>query len=362
MTKPNLLQLRNLVGNPDAYSLQQEDGKWFPKREPLTDAVLRDHLALKHTVGTYIGHKFLGPFGKANEFVTMSRTLVFDLDTGEDAEYEAELVEAALQGLGFFFTNVGLEFSGRKGYHVWLPLARYRPNYELRRIGRAVLALAGIECEVFPKQDEVKDLGNLVKLPGGIHQVSKQRNDFLGTPPTPVSVAKWEQVLASLPAEQRARRTGPVDSRFPCLSSIQNGISEGGRNIQLFHFATMFRRHGADDELLDSMLRYVNEKCDPPMDDAAIEEILTNSRASGPICEQLPDGMRESCGEYCIKQRLSGLHTLPGQLRNASEGEHVVLTVTSHAGTAIALTHEDLDSPAKGRVRVTTKEPDNHGD
>jgi hypothetical protein len=344
----NLVQLRRLVGNPDAYALQHEDGTWEPVRKPLDDAVLAGHLSRRYTVGTYIGH-VIG-YQEADAW-TGARTLVLDFDTGGESLEQAKGAHTALLDLGVPNTSMGIEFSGRKGHHVWVVLGEYVPNSQLRRLGRAALALAGLpsNTEVFPKQDEVRDLGNLVKLPGGIHAVTHQPNDFVGIVPMPMLAPAWAKVVAGLPEEVRARSTGPVDNRFPCISTIQQGVTEGGRNIQLFHLAAMFRRHGAEDDLVEAILHHINERGDP-LDDAELESIVRSSAHSGPICGQLPQDMQDGCGDYCIRARLAGLNTRPGQVRNAQVGESVVVTLASREEDKVSFAHDDLEL-AKGRLR-----------
>ena len=206
--------------------------------------------------------------------------------------------------------------------------------------------------EIFPKQDVAKDLGSLVKMPGGKHQVTGVHNDFIGVPPTPLHVALWESILASLPPEQHARRNSSADSRFPCMEVIQEGVSEGGRNNQLFHLATMLRRHGVNNENTRLVIESVSGKCEPPVDGQELWALFDSSRTSGPICEQLPAGVRAACGEFCIKERIKGLYVLPGQLRHASPGESVVVHLNSHAGDIVVLEHPDLEQLAKGAVRA----------
>jgi hypothetical protein len=345
----NIAQLKRLVGNPDAYAKQNPDGTWTPVREPLTQSVLEGHLRQAYTVGTYVGHKMedeeLGGDGQW----TGAHTLVLDFDSGEEARDQAQQAKNALVKLGLTPAHVGIEFSGRKGYHVWVVLTEDRPNAELRRVGRAALAVAGLplSTEVFPKQDEVRDLGNLVKLPGGKHQVTGKLCAFEGAVPMPVPPVVWQRLFDALPEEQTARHSGPVQNRFPCLSIIQEGVEEN-RNIQLFHLAAMFRRHGAEDDLVRTILQHVNEQGDP-LDDSELEGIVRNSAHSGPICQQLPGDVESACGEYCIKQRTSGLYTRPGQVRHASEGECVVVRVKSREQGVVQFEHDDIDV-AKGRM------------
>lgn len=344
----NIAQLKRLVGNPDAYALQRKDGSWEPVREPLTQSVLEGHMRQAYTVGTYVGHRRVGEGG-----ATVARTLVLDFDDIERAHDDALKAKFALVDLGLNPQQVGIEFSGKKGYHVWVVLGDYRFNSELRRLGRAALALADLPAgtEVFPKQDEVRDLGNLVKLPGGVHQVTGKPNGWVTPVPALVPLGKWEAVIAALPEEQVARRVGPVDNRFPCLSLIQAGVEEN-RNLQLFHLATMFRRAGAEDELVRTILQHVNELGDP-LDDVELEGIVRKSAQSGPICHQLPADVESACGEYCITNRTAGLYTRPGQIRHAGEGESVVLRIKSREQGLVVFEHDDINI-AKARMREST--------
>lgn len=340
--KLSLAQLQRFVGNPNAYSVQSEDGSWHPTRSPLDHAVLTEHLRQERTIGTYIGH--------VTDEGTVARTLCFDIDQPDNAvaNEDAFRICEALTDFGFPDWSFGTEDSGRRGRHVWVVLSEYRPNAELRRMGRAILALSGVACEIYPKQDDVKDLGNLVKLPGGLHRVSKRPNDFLDRIPRPLPTAMWAEIVASLPPEVSARRVFS-DSRFPCMSAIMDeGVAEGGRNNQLFHLAVMLRRAGVTAEFVDVVVRKVNNRCDPPLDDVELEAVLDSAETSGPICHQLPEDRQ--CGELCVLARTAGLYTRPGQLRHAAEGENVVVTVASRVGPVVELEHDDT-TRMKGMLR-----------
>lgn len=328
--------LERLVGNPHAYALQQSDGSYTPVRKPLDGGVLRRHLAGDITVGTYVN------------LVDKARTLVFDIDTGKESE--AVSVMQSLLGLDVPPKSIAKEFSGRKGFHVWVVLQDYVPAEDLRRLGRAALALARVKCEVFPKQDEVRDLGNLVKLPGGLHKVSGERSKWLTVEPLPMPLHSWQtRVFPNLPAELSARRFEVHDNRFPCMEAIQNeGVQEGSRNNQLFHLATMLRRAGLTGEYVRLVLEDVNERCSPPVDPMELTQILDSSSRSGPVCDQVPENRH--CGDLCLKTRTKGLYTRPGQLRHASEGDAVVVTVGPKNGKSVVLEHDDLDI-AKGTMR-----------
>lgn len=82
-----------------------------------------------------------------------------------------------------------VEFSGGKGFHFWFffsePVAAGRVKSILEReIVPLSKDISAFRLEVFPKQAELagKGLGNLVKLPLGIHRMTGRRSRFLDCP------------------------------------------------------------------------------------------------------------------------------------------------------------------------------------
>lgn len=324
--------LMRFVGNPAAYALQQEDGSYKPVRKAVTGSLLKQHLTGEITVGTYVN---VGD---------MARWVCFDVDTGDDAADQATAVVTEVINMGVPEWAVGVEFSGRKGFHVWVLIQDFREAFELRRFGRAVLALAKVECEVFPKQDVARDLGNLVKLPGGKHRVSGMASEWLTDEPKPCPLVRWtETVVPLLPKELAGRRfTGNVTERFPCMEAIQNeGVSEGGRNNQLTHLAAMLRRAGVNAEYVAAIITAVNEKGDP-VDPYELASIIASGNRTGPLCDQLPKDRQ--CGELCLRARTQGLYTRPKSLANAAPGENIVVTLASHEEKVVTLEHPDAQT------------------
>lgn len=333
MTKPSVKDLSRLVGNRAAYAVQHDDGSWHPVREPLTAAVLRQHLAEELTVGTYI---VVPP--------SSARTLVFDIDAeGQERYLQTTGILTVLEDLGLG-KHLAMEDSGRKGAHIWVVAEEYMPAATLYRLGRGVRSEAGYEnMEVFPKQTEVRDLGNLVKLPGGVHRVTGNQNNFMTDPPVPVPVGTLEALAAKYPEVGVRMRKGdaPETVAFPCTHDIQGGVQEGGRNTHLFHLATMLRRMSLTEENLLTVMQRANERSTPPLGDQELADIIENSRYSGPICGQLDDD--KHCGEQCILTKHGGLYTRPGALKWAQEGEIVTVEVTERGdGTAVTFAHPDI--------------------
>lgn len=324
--KPTVATLRQLIGNPDVYAVQTAKGAWYPVKEPLTNAVLKEHLDKKRTIGTYVNKGEL------------AKTLVFDIDEDNKAVVE-DFIEA-LEIIGFPRNRIAVEFSGNKGYHIWLVAGTYLPAAMLRRVGRAVCAVVGHVVEVFPKQDYVKDLGSLIKLPCGKHQVSGKENNFIEGWPQPIATEIFERISKQVPERKGPKRY--AESPLQCLATIQQGIDNGWRNNGLFQLATMLRRGGLSDEWVAEVVAKTAAKCNPPVDDEEVEQLLESSKTAGPICDRLPEEVR--CPD-CPIRREKGLYLKAGQLKHGAEGEMVVVELgVRRSDGAVTLIHPDLEA------------------
>lgn len=184
-------------GREGVYARQWVDEKgctgYSPIREPLSLQVLRNHLHGNHTVGVY-------PLRMDN--TVHFAALDFDLahvvtnrchpgSTGWNEAKEALLrfarsvqEKAALDGIPLHLAD-----SGFKGCHLWLFFAEPVPGRMARSYLKQLLAPLAwppmVQVEVFPKQSSVpaKGLGNLIKLPLGIHRKTGNRVWFDGPEP-----------------------------------------------------------------------------------------------------------------------------------------------------------------------------------
>jgi hypothetical protein len=346
------VNLRQLIGNPAAYATQYSDGSWKPVRKPLDDISLDWHRKGDVTVGTYIvvNGADIPKDSRPDGVVAgkgYARTLVFDIDSGDQAGEDALSITNALERLGLPRASAGSEYSGRKGVHVWVVFQDYVPAVDLRRLGLAALVEAGVKAEVFPKQNEVRDLGNLVKLPEGVHRVTGARSEWISEP-RPLPVKTLERVLQGVPEVQAPSGGGRPDP-FPCMAHAQKGVPEGGRNRWLFHLAVMLRRGGLNDENVAYVVGQASNASDPPLEPGEVAALLESSRHSGPLCRQL-EGEVGHCGEACILRRVEGLRTRPGQVAHAAAGEKVVVTVGERkAHNVVEIEHEDID---QGRAQL----------
>ncbi len=176
-------------GRQDMYAVEQvlADGRrcYENVREPLTSDVWRRHLQGMVTVGQYV----------VDSNATV-RYALFDLDipkpvwitvSGNEtmrAEALAKVRETAARAAGIARARgfpAHLEDSGRRGFHVWfffeesIPLRMaYRFLEKLQELMGAVPS--GLTVERFPnaKKLAVESLGQVIKLPFGIHGVTRR--------------------------------------------------------------------------------------------------------------------------------------------------------------------------------------------
>ncbi len=185
------------LGRPDLFARQWADRQkksagYVPVRRPMTGEDVEDHFKGARTYGFY-----LMDTDSRVKCGVIDADLVPDLrhatldakaksNIRKDRAYMAARISEASGPLGLFPV---VEFSGGKGYHFWFFMESPVPAGLIRK------ALSGIcdtlapdltcfSLEVFPKQDHLsgKGLGNLVKLPLGIHRLTGQRSFFPDCP------------------------------------------------------------------------------------------------------------------------------------------------------------------------------------
>lgn len=229
-------------GREDVYARQwfspaKGEGGYSPVREPLTPRQLRAHLLGEVTLGVYP--------------IRLDGTCLFcalDLDLKkaslEEARRRQELARVlkdelarVTQRIRSAFEAEGLvplvEDSGYKGRHFWFPLAAPEPAETLVALGKAVLAfvqpLLGehLACEWFPKASKpgTRGLGNLIKLPLGVHRRTGRRSFFLDSEgrsiPNP-----WE-FLRSAPLLDRQAILAFLDRRRVAMQTSEPVPEEG---------------------------------------------------------------------------------------------------------------------------------------
>ncbi len=166
------------------------EGGYSPVHEPLTFKPARDHLVGATTLGVYV--------------VRLDNTvsfMAFDVDMakaamervkGDPAKARAlrEAVVRVSDGLRDFLSQLGMEpiieESGYKGRHLWVLLEKPVDGSIAFQFGQTALQAfpgrdPGIGIEFFPKQARTgPGIGNLIKLPLGMHRRTGRWSRILG--------------------------------------------------------------------------------------------------------------------------------------------------------------------------------------
>lgn len=217
-------------GREDVFARQWADKEagtqgYMPVRRSIQAEDVHDHLNGRKTYGIYLLQED-------------SRVVVAVIDADLHARLRSSQLAAAdrdlarrerdylLQRLPELGREMGLpcltEFSGGKGYHFWFffaePVPAALPRKALDRLVRRVSAdMTCFTLEVFPKQDRLagKGLGNLVKLPLGLHRVTGKPSRFIGLK----DQSSWAQLAIldrvkpiSLEALERCAGTAQADT------------------------------------------------------------------------------------------------------------------------------------------------------
>ena len=198
--------LRLFGGRGDVYARQWHDARadrtgYQPVREPLTPAVAAQHLEGRITIGQYVLHPDatvsfaaldLDPTPEAWEQLRLGNNAEGGLGLAPLAEYARRLLAAADR----LNLPAIAEDTGGFGLHIWFHFDPRLAAMRARALLRELLWRAGpqppaVSVEIFPKQDTLsgKGLGNLIKLPLGLHQATLRRSRLLDATLQPLDEA-----------------------------------------------------------------------------------------------------------------------------------------------------------------------------
>lgn len=256
----------------DVFAVQVRRGSswgYQPIHRALTDADIKAHLEGHLTLGTYSAPLF-------------TPWLCIDIDSREIEVLRPVCSELEAHQVSFY-----MEDSGNKGYHGWILFDKPLSNWKARAIGQALAP----GHEIFPKQDRVPEgrLGNLIKLPLGIHRSTGRRclfvdDNLVPCPDQFLFLSKIERVdgetlwkafagVRKPGRGARARDYVAPEVVKPCIKRLlANGIARGTRNRIGHAIASEFRRVGMVKDEARGALKTWNLRNRPPL---PIVELLT---------------------------------------------------------------------------------------
>ncbi|MGB9698110.1 MAG: CRISPR-associated primase-polymerase type A1 [Thermodesulfobacteriota bacterium] len=209
---------------------------YTPVQEPFTMQVAKNHILGHYTVGIY-----------QLRLDNTVNFIAFDVDIAKSAiargitdqkvwqrqvqsahKFACQLLDiSASYELPFY-----LEDSGFKGRHLWLFLERPIPAKAAKRFAEGLVSHLsppppGVHLEIFPKQSYVsgEGLGNLIKLPLGIHRKTGRRGLFIHPDGQPV-----ENQLAFLDNIQKVKREKIYETIQRIFGQVSGAIT---RNMEM---------------------------------------------------------------------------------------------------------------------------------
>jgi len=302
----------------DRYGIQWcRDGEvgYRAEKGEITRQLLREHLEGRKTIGIYSA-----PPG-------MTRWMVFDFDSMDLGPVKK--LQAFLNNQG---VPVCLEFSGKKGYHLWIFLNGLAPNWKIRDVARRAAEESGIsEVEVFPAQDKVskEHPGSLIKLPMGKHQATGRWCLFTGDDGKPYPnqydfLSKVQRVdigmlTYKLGIQKKSGASRPRRSIYnntnkssrqlkPCVENlIRDGIEEGYRKKAAFLIACELRRSNprVSKDAVGGVLAAFALRCDPQPRRDELQDVIRSAFKDDDLpyeygCSWGGPPLSEKVDKYCV--------------------------------------------------------------
>jgi len=267
---------RLFVVRDDVYAIQSKQDDRFifkPVRSFITNKVLRLHLLGEITVGIYPGF---------NE----SKWVCIDIDSKEKQN-----VLNIIDHFKKFDVFPCLEDSGNKGYHLWVFFKDPISNKMARDIGKEFAD----SNEVFPKQDYISrdKLGNLIKLPLGIHLETSQRCLFLDNNFIPINnqvnylenihlhngIELYQRIKEVNKNKKKINNAQKVKMGMkPCVKRLlANGVKRGNRNVAGLVIATECKKMGISMIEARGVLKTWNLRNIPPLPLNELSVILNSA-------------------------------------------------------------------------------------
>jgi len=302
------------IGRSDCYMIQRDDGSYYQVKDKLIDVVIERCLSGKMTISTYVICN------------NKCKFVVFDID-----EDKVENVRKILEILTKLHIKAIPEFSGFKGYHIWVLLSDWVDVDKCYDFGLAISNLTGFisnkEFEFFPKQRHINNgsYGYGVKMPLQVHRVTgklacfldnelqeiKEIEQFMNNLDSYVNdIEYFIKITESLKQRGYAKNfktsidmvevnlrkkpyKGKINLEKICINNLLAGVCRGQRDESAVRIASALKLAGLDyQSVLNEMLLW-NERNQPPLTireiEAKVESVFNHEYMFG-------------CNDFLLKQ------------------------------------------------------------
>jgi len=198
-----------------ARQFQEKKGRWgySPVHSPIDNSLVVSHLDGDITLGLYFVRVDNTVLLGCIDF-DMMKTVMESEDEEKKKKTRSELEEYVKKTAGVCkeaSVPYLLEDSGNKGYHIWFFFkggieAKIARNFLKAITQKAGEPPKGVHYELFPKQDKVSSdgLGNLVKLPLGIHRKTGRRGLFVDPETLSPLPHQFQPLHAVIPLDEKS--------------------------------------------------------------------------------------------------------------------------------------------------------------
>ncbi|BBE31740.1 hypothetical protein OSSY52_18810 [Tepiditoga spiralis] len=183
---PNLKIIKKFIelfnGREDVISFQYENG-YRPIRRPLNTKDVYNHFKGKRTLGIYQLKKD-NTIKFAAYDIDIKKAYHKTSEENKNNEKLKDITHQLIDKLNNLNFNTYVEWSGNKGYHIWIffetPVQSYKVKCVMEYLLNQIQTQEEIGVEIFPKQSNIGEgLGNLIKVPLGLHQKTKNKCLFV---------------------------------------------------------------------------------------------------------------------------------------------------------------------------------------
>lgn len=267
------------VHRVSSYALQRfidKEGKYQFRPAKYGDAYrilnkrdILDHLIGKKTIGLYTTNDDQTCKWLCIDVDEMNHELVRNLVSRVEERYGAN--------------SCLVEFSGSRGYHIWLFFAKPEPAASVVQLGRFLIK--DHKLEIYPRQAEIDGVGNLVKLPLGLQKKTGNRCWFVDEQFEPYA-DQWSVLaqvnlityLGYFPPEPKPVVPVKQIGGLPCFTNMmEQGFEEGTRDIGIFKLGCYLRDLSLPFDVALSVAYTVNTKSSSPFTDDMVEEKIQSA-------------------------------------------------------------------------------------
>lgn len=280
MSQPNSVEetVKNIfdlfLNRFDCYACQTDAFNFIKKDEKLTAEVVKRHLSHEITIGIY-------QLNKENKI----KWICFDFDD-ENSQQNATKLLNYLLNKPLFKNAVLLEYTGGRGYHVWIFFKEKISATAGRALCEKILEKTSFKCEFFPKQCSLSPqspFGSLVRLPLGLHKKYGKVSELIF--PKTLNEIKPTILPKSLiyKLENSDRENNNLHSqtsffenrlRCPAINDLLLGVKEGTRDIAAFVLARFYKSLNLTQTETHLLMSHWNTKNSPPLDSRQLEKCV----------------------------------------------------------------------------------------